>query len=205
MNSDLELFTHRWVDQGSSQVLVLFHGTGADENDLIPLAQSIAPGMSLLSLRGNTQEHGMNRFFHRYPEGTFDEESVDHETQKLKRFLAAWLDAKGKAFSDLVFLGYSNGATFALSFLLSFPNTVHKAVLFHNALPFSPKKNIDLSSAQVLLTSGEHDPYMPADKQELLRKALEQTKAQTTWLQHSGGHELRREELLAARDFLAQA
>ena len=126
-------------------------------------AETIAPETSILSLRGNTREHGMNRFFERYPDGTFNLKNLDEEVTKLHTFLKEWTQANSKNMKDLAFVGYSNGANFALSFLFKYSGQVLKAVLFHPVMPYEPE-NLSLQETQIFLTAGKFDHYTTPEK-----------------------------------------
>lgn len=182
-----------------NRTFVVLHGTGGDEYDLLPIAEEINADYSQLSLRGNVQEHGMNRFFERYPDMTFNIESIQQEVTKLHTFLKDFIQKHNKSFDDLVFLGYSNGANFALSFLFLYPNLVKKAILLHPMIPFIPKDELNLSSTQLFVSYGEHDPYSTVEHIEQLQNVLENAQAHVEYVKHEGGHEIRKEEIHEAK------
>lgn len=201
MHTSLNLFNHRYSECGE-KTFVLLHGTGGDENDLIPLAEEINDSYSILSLRGNVKERGMNRFFERYADMTFNIEHMKLEAQKLHMFLKEFTIAQHKSFDELVFLGYSNGANFALSFLFLYPDLIKKAVLLHPMLPFEPQNELSLNETTILITYGEHDTYASSEQMDKLKNVLEKTNADVTFYKHTGGHEIRGEEIDKASKFL---
>lgn len=166
-------------------------------------AETIAPETSILSLRGNTREHGMNRFFERYPDGTFNLKNLDEEVTKLHTFLKEWTQANSKNMKDLAFVGYSNGANFALSFLFKYSGQVLKAVLFHPVMPYEPE-NLSLQETQIFLTAGKFDHYTTPEKTAHLVALLKESKAEVVLIAHEGGHELREIEVEAATEFLSK-
>lgn len=199
MTKYLDLFTHVFIDNQSDQTLCLLHGTGADEYDLIPVAQIVAPKYNYLSLRGNVKEQGMNRFFKRYKPGVFDQASIETETTKLAEFLQGWNQAYSHQFT---YLGYSNGANMILATGLRFPKLFHRLVIMHGMLPFQPPQ-IDLSHWQVLVTIGLRDQLIPASDSQTMKRTLLDLGAEVESVELSGGHELSQLELEAVKKFLA--
>ena len=165
-------FVHRFeagADPRASPVLLL-HGTGGDENDLIPLGQAAAPGAPLLSVRGKVLENGMPRFFRRLAEGVFDEDDVRRRAHELADFIAEARDAYGLAAP--VALGYSNGANIAAAVLLLRPKAFAGAALLRPMMPLRSVPRPDLAGKPVLLVSGLADPIAPPRTVEPLRAAL---------------------------------
>lgn len=199
MITALDQFKHMFISKAAKTFVVL-HGTGGDENDLIPLSEAVNDSYSILSLRGNVNENGMNRFFERYPNMTFNIENIHEEAKKLHTFLTEFCDKNNKSFDDFVFFGYSNGANFALSFLLLYPNQIKNAILLHPMLPFDSEVN--LTGTKIFITYGEHDPYSTIHQIQNLKETLEKSNAEITFLKHNGGHEIRREEIEKAKYFL---
>src|SRR6476646_3067578 len=117
-------FLHEFVRGKSDRTLLLWHGTGGNERDLIPLGREIDPDASLLSPRGKILENGMPRFFRRLAEGVFDLEDLKYRTNELAEFIAAAGEHYGFAADKLVAVGYSNGANIAASLLLLRPEVL---------------------------------------------------------------------------------
>lgn len=183
------------------EVLLLLHGTGGDEHDLVTLAETLYPQASIFSLRGNMKEDGLNRFFRRFEDGTFDLENLKEETDKLTNFLDKASKKHGFDQKNLIMLGYSNGANFGLSYIFENPSVIKKAALLHPMVPFEPK-NIDLKGLSTLVTFGEHDEYSTHEQMNNLYAILKKANAEVRLFKHKGGHEIPREELLAIKEFL---
>ena len=147
--------------------LLLLHGTGGDENDLLPLGQAIAPGASLLSPRGKVLEHGMPRFFRRLAEGVFDEDDLRRRANELADFVD-----QARQRYDLaapVALGYSNGANIAAAMLLLRPDPLAGAMLLRAMVPLRDVPKTDLTGKPVLIVSGQSDPIIPPSRRTLPR------------------------------------
>src|SRR5471032_1311716 len=155
-------FIHRYIPatQPGLPTLLLLHGTGGDENDLIPLGEQLLPGAALLSPRGKVFENGMPRFFCRLAEGVFDLEDLKLRTQELAAFVAQARNIYG--ITAPIAVGFSNGANIAASLLLSQPDVLRGAVLLRAMLPFEPQPPPNLSGKPVLLLSGSKDTMIPA-------------------------------------------
>lgn len=190
---------HHIINKQSKYTLVLLHGTGADEHDLIPLAQSVAPLTSILSLRGRVQENGMNRFFKRINIHEFDLESVAHEAKHITAFLKA---AKQKyQIDNFVFLGYSNGATMISALLLEQPELFKGAVLLQPGLlkkdlVFPPNKNLP-----VFISVSSNDPYLLPPSKEKLIATLEKSFTLNV-IEHTRGHSIPQGVLVELYKFL---
>jgi phospholipase/carboxylesterase len=155
-------FIHRFetATRPDAQPLLLLHGTGGDENDLLPLGRMVAPDAALLSVRGKVLEHGMPRFFRRLAEGVFDEADVVRRAHELADFVDAARDQYGIAAP--IALGYSNGANIAAAMLLLRPQTLRGGVLLRAMVPLSDPPRTDLTGRSVLIISGLNDPIVPA-------------------------------------------
>ena len=181
---------------------MLLHGTGGDENDLIPLGHDLDPNAALLSPRGNVLENGMPRFFRRLAEGIFDEEDVIRRAHELADFVgaaAAWyvFDPKG-----IIAVGYSNGANIAAALLLLRPDVLSAAVLFRAMVPLVPALLPNLAHARVLISSGKHDPIVPVENAQRLAAMLRTAGADATLRFESAGHALARGDIEAAKEWL---
>jgi len=150
--------------------LLLLHGTGGDENDLIPLAEDFNLGFNILSVRGNVSENGMPRFFKRLGMGIFDEKDLEFRTDELAAFLKEAATQQNFKLEKIIALGYSNGANIAGALLLKYPGLLAGAVLYRPMLPFKKfAAGTANSDAPVLFTSGQHDPTVkPADTNKYL-------------------------------------
>jgi len=185
-----------------SPPLLLLHGTGGDENDLLPLGRELAPGSPLLSPRGDVNENGMPRFFRRFAEGVFDLGDVARRTQALADFIVAAGTKYGFAPGQLTAVGYSNGANIAASLLLLRPEVLAQAVLLRPMVVLQPQKLPDLNGKDLLLMSGRQDPIVPVahpvELADMFRRAGARVDLQ--WLET--GHQLTQADLTQTRDFL---
>lgn len=178
----------------------LFHGTGGDENALTGLGVQLLPGAHLIAPRGDVREGGALRFFRRVAEGQYDMADLSRATTRMSAFMRAHIERLGP--SSVAALGYSNGANILASLLFESPELVDRAVLMHPLIPFAPKAQPGLKGRRVLVTGGRHDPICPAPLTAQLAAYFEAQGAETSTVWHDGGHEIRREELLAAQQFL---
>jgi phospholipase/carboxylesterase len=187
--------------QGAPFVLLL-HGTGGDENSLLPLGKAIAPGAALLSPRGKVVEQGMARFFRRLAEGVFDQEDLEARTKDLAEFIdrasAAYSIPKGK----LVAAGFSNGANIASSLFLRFPETIAGAALMRGMVPFIPQQPVDLKGKPVLILSGTDDPIVGTDEVADLADIFRAAQATVTLHWETAGHNLSQGDVLMAFDWI---
>lgn len=182
--------------------LLLLHGTGGNEHDLLPLGRQLAPGAALLSPRGDVSEHGMPRFFKRFAEGVFDLDDVAKRTHALADFIAAAAAQYGLDASNLTALGYSNGANIAASLFLLRPESLAGAVLLRPMVVLEPPAVPDLRGKRLLLLSGRHDPIVPADHPERLAARFRDAGAAVTLRWLDTGHGLTQADFAHAQDFL---
>lgn len=154
-------FIHRFVpgDRADATPLLLLHGTGGDENDLLPLGQMIAPGAALLSPRGRVLENGMPRFFRRLAEGVFDHEDVVRRAHELADFVTAARQQHG--LPPPIAVGFSNGANIAAAMMMLRPEVLAGAILIRAMVPLPEPTGADLSGRPVLILSGAMDPIVP--------------------------------------------
>src|SRR5260370_4320329 len=168
-------FIHEFVPGSSSRTLLLLHGTGGNERDLIPLGRELDPNAALLSPRGKVLENGMPRFFRRLAEGVLDLEDLKYRTNELADFVTAAAPHYGFPTDQVVAVGYSNGANIAASMLPLRPEPLRAAILFRAMVPLHPEKEPNLSYVRVWIGAGDQDPIVPptATKRlaELLRRA----------------------------------
>src|SRR5436190_2839726 len=196
-------FIHEFVPGSSSRTLLLLHGTGGNERDLIPLGRELDPNAALLSPRGKVLENGMPRFFRRLAEGVFDLEDLEYRTNELADFVTAAAQHYGFSSDQLVAVGYSNGANIAASMLLLRPEIMHLAILFRSIVPLIPDTLPDLSSARVWIGAGDQDPIIPPSEVQRLVELLRRAGADVTIRFFNAGHGLTNDDLEAARHWLA--
>jgi predicted esterase len=182
----------------SKATLLLLHGTGGNENDLLPVGRAIAPGAALLAPRGRVLENGMPRFFRRLAEGVFDMEDLVARTHELADFVAESAKRYGFDPSRVVAIGFSNGANIAGSLMLLRPETLAGAILLRPMVPFEPKSPPDLRGRRVLVAAGKADPLVKPEQSERLARLLEACGADVTLHWSPGGHTLDRADLTAA-------
>ncbi|MCP3030763.1 alpha/beta hydrolase [Halobacillus sp. A1] len=178
-----------------SPVLLLLHGTGGTEEDLIPLAQMIDPEAAVLSVRGNVSEQGMPRFFRRLREGVFDEEDLVFRTQELHEFLDEAASAYEFNRDQVVAVGYSNGANIAGSLMFHYEQSIKTAILFHPMVPRRGNDLPDLTQTRVFIGAGENDPICPAQETVDLKELLESAGADVTTHWERMGHQLTEAEV----------
>jgi len=198
-------FVHRFepAARPGAPTLLLLHGTGGNEDDLIPLGRMLAPGAALLSPRGKVLEHGMPRFFRRLAEGVFDEDDVRRRAFELADFIA-----EARARYDLpapVAVGYSNGANIAAAMLLLRPEVLAGAVLLRAMAPLSEAPPAKLAGKRILMLSGQMDPIAGPDNAGKLASMLEAAGADVLHRVLPAGHELSQSDVTTARSFLAGA
>ena len=206
MSADLG-FAHRYVpgEDDSGLTLLVLHGTGGNEDDLIPLGKELAPTAAILSPRGKVLEFGAPRFFRRLAEGVFDHEDLVFRTHELAGFIEAASEEYGFDRSGLVAAGYSNGANIAASLILLHPGLLRAAVLFRAMVPFEPEVTPDLSGMPVFMASGRRDQMIPPDNSQKLADILEEAGADVDLRWRDTGHGLTYEEVEEAREWLSGA
>ena len=197
-------FIHEFVPGTSSRTLLLLHGTGGNERDLIALGRELDPNAALLSPRGKVLENGMPRFFRRLAEGVFDLEDLKFRTNELADFVTAAAQHYGFALDNLVAVGYSNGANIAASILLLRPEIMNAAILFRAMVPLTPDKLPDLSSVRIWIGAGDQDPIVPAFETKRLVELLRRAGADVTIRFTNAGHGLTNDDLEAARHWLGE-
>ena len=195
-------FVHEFVRGISERTLLLLHGTGGNERDLIPLGRELDPNAPLLSPRGKILENGMPRFFRRLAEGVFDLEDLETRTNELADFVVAAVRHYKLAAGSIVGVGYSNGANIAASILLLRPEIMHAAILFGAMVPLVPDKLPDLSSVRVWIGAGDQDPIIPASETKRLAELLRNAGADVTVRFAKAGHGLTSDDVITARDWL---
>ena len=201
MPIDLD-FIHQFIPGSSERTLLLLHGTGGNEQDLIPLGRELDPAAALLSPRGKVLENGRPRFFRRLAEGVFDLEDLQRRTDELAAFISAAEQRYEFDSAKLVAVGYSNGANIAASILLRRPDLLRFAVLFRAMVPFTPEKLPDLSGVQVWIAGGREDTIIPRADTERLAQMLSAAGAEVTTHFFDAGHALTSSEFVLAKRWL---
>jgi phospholipase/carboxylesterase len=182
--------------------LLLLHGTGADERDLLPLGQRLTDGAALLSPRGNVDENGMARWFRRLREGVFDVDDLRRRAGDLAEFVRAAASEHGFDAGNVIAVGFSNGANIAAALLLLHPDVLRGAVLLSAMLPLQPDALPDLSRTAVFMSSGRSDPMAPPEQAEALARLLTDSGASVELRWHDLGHGVGPTELEAAGSWL---
>ena len=183
--------------------LLLLHGTGGDERDLLALGNELWPGAALLGVRGRVLENGMPRFFRRFAEGVFDVEDLKARTGELAEFIDKAAGQYGFRKDHLIAVGYSNGANIASSLILLHPHHLRAAVLFRAMVPFRPDMIRNFSGLSVFIGAGDRDPIVPSDHPQELAAILQSGGADVSLFWHRGGHELGDDDVDAARNWLS--
>jgi phospholipase/carboxylesterase/glyoxalase family protein len=205
MTDDLG-FVHRFIpadDPTLGETMVVLHGTGGDENDLIGIGRAVAPGAAILSPRGKVLENGAPRFFKRLAEGVFDPKEVRSRAEELSRFIRAAVAKYGLDPARVFAFGYSNGANVASTIMFIEPSVFQRAILFRPMLVFEPDKIPDLSGASVLISAGRSDPIVPTTSVDRLVELFKQSRADVTLKWQLVGHNLAPSEVREAADWLA--
>jgi phospholipase/carboxylesterase len=198
-------FEHVWEPAADSAAptLLLLHGTGGNEKDLLPLGRMLAPGAALLSPRGRVLEQGMPRFFRRLAEGVFDLEDLVKRTAELAEFVHVASHTYQFDLRHVVAVGFSNGANIAASTLLLHPQVLGGAVLFRAMVPIVPDPLPALPATPVLLSNGRRDPLVSTEETERLADLLRRAGAALSLEWQSAGHELTHADLTRAQTWLS--
>ena len=199
-------FVHRFVPAQTPEAptLLLLHGTGGNENDLLPVGGMLDERAALLSPRGKVLEHGMPRFFRRLAEGVFDHEDLMRRTHELAGFVERSVDEYDIDQRRLFAVGFSNGANVAASLLLAYPRLLAGAVLLRAMVPFEPDSAADLSGIPVYLAAGRSDQMVPPENTERLAQVLREAGADVTLDWQPGGHGIGPDEIQAAQNWFAK-
>jgi predicted esterase len=206
--SDVLGFIHRYIpplgkDDNSALTLLLLHGTGGNEDDLIPLGRELDPHAGLLSPRGKILEAGrIPRFFRRLAEGIFDIEDLKFRTFELARFVENASKIYKFDLNKVIAVGYSNGANMAASMLLLKPQTLSGAILFRAMVPLVPDSLGDLSEKRIFLSSGLRDPIATRQEAERLYGLFKQARTIIDLQWQNSGHELTEDDIHVAKQWL---
>lgn len=206
MASELLGFVHRFAPAKGDDptTLLLLHGTGGDENDLLPLGRMLDEQAAFLSPRGKVLEYGAPRFFRRLAEGVFDQEDLVNRTHELAEFVERATSEYDLDPGRIFAVGFSNGANIAASLLLLHPGLLAGAVLLRAMVPFEPETMPDLSGTPVYLAAGRSDNLVPPENTERLAELLRKAGAEVTLDWQPGGHSIGRTEVEAARAWLSK-
>ena len=202
-------FIHRYIppqaraELAGSTTLLLLHGTGGDEDNLVSLGRLLLPGAALLSPRGKVNEGGALRFFRRIREGVFDQEDLALRTEELAKFIEGSVETYALDVDRIVAVGFSNGANIAGSLLLRRPGLIKNSVLLSPMIPFEPNPLPKLDGTSVFIGAGRADTMVPAAQTERLEALLRKSGADVTVHWDSGGHAIAASEVKAAQAWLA--
>ncbi|HVD17382.1 MAG TPA: alpha/beta hydrolase [Propionibacteriaceae bacterium] len=191
-------------DGAAGPALLLLHGTGGDEHDLLPLRDHLSPGAAVLSVRGTVLENGMPRFFRRLREGVFDEDDLRRQADDLAEFVVTASEAYGIPDRSLVAVGFSNGANIASAIMLRRPELLAGAVLLAAMVPYAEPPAADLSGTLVIISNGARDPMITTQVTQLLASQLSERGAEVIELPHPGGHQIYPAVLPQIRSMIAR-
>jgi predicted esterase len=196
-------FIHRFEPGTSGVTLLLLHGTGGTENDLVEVGRALAPTANLLSIRGKVLENGMPRFFRRLAEGVLDEADIHYQAQELADFLTT--AAAHYEFNEqrIMAVGYSNGANIAAAILQLHPSALTGGILLRAMVPLQQPPVVDLTGKNVFIASGRQDPIIPVENAQRLTEILRGAGATVEHFWYGGGHELSSADFQAAQQWFA--
>ncbi len=185
----------------NDRTLMLFHGTGGSEKDLIPIAEMIDPNANILSVRGDVLENGMSRFFKRISEGVFDEKDLIERTHQLKAFIDEAIEKYSLNQSKLIGFGYSNGANILGSLLFHYHDEIKYAILSHPMVPFKDIKPTNLDKTHIFIGAGYEDPLIDIDETKALIKLFKDANAHVKEIYTDYGHRFSEPELKGIIDW----
>lgn len=205
MNFQPLKYIYKTTDNPDAYTLLLLHGTGGDETDLIPLAQNFGDGYNILSLRGNVSEHGMPRFFKRLGMGIFDEEDLHFRTDEMIEFIKELSEKEKFNANKIIAIGYSNGANIAGSAIIKYPGIFSGAILYRPMPPFKTiNENGSKSSTKVFLSSGQTDPTVSL---AVITEYLEKLKSMVSEVEYHvipAGHHLTQQDVTLSAQWLSE-
>ena len=181
---------YHYINKSDNNLIICLHGTGGDEKSLIRIVERIDDKASVLGIRGNIVENGLNRFFKRIKPGLFDLESLVFETSNLKSFIDSFIENHNYLPENVVVIGYSNGANILASLILSYGKIIKSAVLMHPMVPFRNRKNQDLDRMPILITAGRTDPMVSESETIELDSIMTQANAEVKTVWQDTGHEI---------------
>jgi phospholipase/carboxylesterase len=182
-------------------ILFVFHGTGGDENQFFEFGGRLLAGATVISPRGDISEHGAARFFRRKAEGVYDCEDLARATGRMSEFVAANRERYGS--TTVLGLGFSNGANILANIMIEKPGLFEAGVLMHPLIPFKPENRKAEAKAHVLITAGQQDPISSVQQTDELADYFRRQGDTVTLEWHGGGHEIRPNEIEAAKRFFA--
>jgi len=194
-------YIHKFLRGKRNTTLLLLHGTGGDEEDMLPLGNAISPESSLLSPRGKVSENGMPRFFKRIREGVFDQEDLKFRSLELSNFVKEAAATYNFNIDSVIVVGYSNGANIATSILLLGYFRFAGAILFRPMTPLIPSKLPNLKGVQVYIAAGKLDQSVPRIDTERLVAMIQSTNAKVTLKWEADGHAISGEEIQDAKNW----
>ncbi|SHE34183.1 phospholipase/carboxylesterase [Seinonella peptonophila] len=186
---------HTYIKGSSPHTIILLHGTGGDENDLLSIGSILNPNSTLLGIRGNVLENGMSRYFKRVAEGIFDEQDLVFRTKELKEFIDVAIEKYQLDRQKIVIVGYSNGANIAASMIFHYGAIFQGAILYHPMVPIRGKMIPQLAGMPVLIGAGKNDPICSITETEELAKLLKEAGAELTVHWENHGHQLSEPEV----------
>lgn len=190
-------------DGTNKHLIIALHGTGGSATDLFGLAKALDPEASLVGFEGNVNENGMRRFFARFPNGTFDLESLKAGSDDLYRSIKEVIMRYNFGDHTLSLLGYSNGANIAKDLLKEYQMPEISNVLLFHPSPITPEKAFkDQDGLNLFMTSGKQDPYITATQFKEMEDKMTKAKINVSAFTHEQGHQLVQAELYAAKEFL---
>lgn len=195
---------HVFKEGTSRETFVVFHGTGGDEHDLIPVAQMVSPDANILSLRGSVSEQGMLRFFKRLSEGVFDQADIRLQAREIVAFIREAVSEHHLDPEHLTALGYSNGANIIAAILLLHGSVFREAILLHPMVPLDEIPDTDLTGARVFIGAGENDPIVAPDNTRRLEAVLREKGADIRSSWYRNGHTLTMDEIKDATAWHAE-
>jgi predicted esterase len=202
MNKAIYGFEHVYKDKKSPKTLLLLHGTGGKEHDLIPLGEDLDPDANILSPRGNVLENGMPRFFKRLSQGVFDREDLKLRSEELAGFILESSKTYGFAQDGVIAVGYSNGANIALHLMASNPHSLSKGILLRPMSASLPDSVADLSSVRMLVISGLMDPLVSSEDLDRLEQIVTDHGAHIDIKMIPASHSLTAQDLTHAKAWL---
>ena len=185
----------------SRPTFLMLHGTGGNENDLMPIAAHIDSQASVLSVRGNVSENGMPRFFKRLSEGVFDMEDLKLRTEELYDFIGKAAEENGFDRANVIAIGYSNGANIAANLLFTYADALKGAILHHPMVPNRDTELPNLAGVPVFIAAGTNDPICPAEESTDLERLLSDAGASVKLHWENYGHQLTMPEVEAAKEW----